>query len=341
MKWHHLAQSGDVPEARSSHSITYVPSTSKLYLFGGEHDPRTPISSDVYAYDTASHNWAKVPASGDIPEPRVAHTATYIEESNLLYFYGGRNGKEMGEGAFGDMRTFSPSTGAWVHIQDAKGTPPPARSYHTATSATGTSSVFVFGGCGEAGRLADLYQFDTRSHTWSALPTHDAIRGRGGSCITSSADGRRLYVLAGFCGHELADSFCYDLAAGKWEEAAPLPVARSVFGAAVHSSPAPSGCSGAGCGHGGHIMAFGGEVDPSTQGHEGAGDFSADLFCYDESARNWHKLSVSNDAGSPGPCARGWYAYTSLEGGLLVHGGLDCKNERLGDMFVLNAHEGH
>ena len=37
------------------------------------------------------------------------------------------------------------------------------------------------------------------------------------------------------------------------------------------------------------------------------------------------------------PCARGWYAYTSLDGDLLVHGGLDHKNERLGDMFVLRG----
>lgn len=29
-----------------------------------------------------------------------------------------------------------------------------------------------------------------------------------------------------------------------------------------------------------HLLAFGGEVDPSTKGHEGAGDFSADLWCW-------------------------------------------------------------
>ena len=33
----------------------------------------------------------------------------------------------------------------------------------------------------------------------------------------ASADGARLYVLAGFCGHELDDAFCFDLTAGKWD----------------------------------------------------------------------------------------------------------------------------
>ena len=56
-----------------------------------------------------------------------------------------------------------------------------------------------------------------QSHTWSPLPSHDAIRGRGGSCLVASADGARLYVLAGFCGHELDDAFCFDLTAGKWD----------------------------------------------------------------------------------------------------------------------------
>ena len=45
-----------------------------------------------------------------------------------------------------------------------------------------------------------------------------------------------------------------------------MPFARSVFGAVAHPTT-------------GRIFAFGGEVDPSMLGHEGAGDFCADLTC--------------------------------------------------------------
>ena len=38
MKWTRLEQSGNLPLARSSHSITAV--GGKCYLFGGEHEPR-------------------------------------------------------------------------------------------------------------------------------------------------------------------------------------------------------------------------------------------------------------------------------------------------------------
>ena len=47
-----------------------------------------------------------------------------------------------------------------------------------------------------------------------------------------------------------------------------MPFARSVFGAVAHPTT-------------GRIFAFGGEVDPSMLGHEGAGDFCADLTCLD------------------------------------------------------------
>eukprot|EP00967_Tisochrysis_lutea_P143609 scaffold266976_cov14-Tisochrysis_lutea.AAC.1 len=49
----------------------------------------------------------------------------------------------------------------------------------------------------------------------------------------------------------------------------------------------------------------------------------------------WHKLSASGS----GPCARGWFASTLLPtGDLVIHGGLDCSNKRLGDMFILHMH---
>ena len=33
--------------------------------------------------------------------------------------------------------------------------------------------------------------------------------------------------------------------------------------------------------HGFDLFRYGGEVDPSTQGHEGAGNFSNEVFCFD------------------------------------------------------------
>lgn len=129
---------------------------------------------------------------------------------------------------------------------------------------------------------------------------------------------------------------------------AQVPLPRSVFGAALHACGPPPASS---CGHGGHVLAFGGEVDPSDKGHDGAGDFTDSLVCFDPAAGGWHQLQLQagasaekplgdEDGGSGGdkPCARGWFAVAAApggSGGMFVSGGLDTSNERLGDLYVL------
>ncbi len=158
MRWELLTGAGATPVERSSHSITYIAGTRKLVLFGGEHDPRTPINSDVHLYDLDGGVWTVASSSSkDVPEPRVAHTAVAVMDKEIMLF-GGRSGKAMGENAYNDLHVFGMETCAWRRIDDAKGAVPAARSYHTAT-ATG-DCMFVFGGCGAEGRLADLHRFD-------------------------------------------------------------------------------------------------------------------------------------------------------------------------------------
>jgi hypothetical protein len=40
--------------------------------------------------------------------------------------------------------------------------------------------LYVFGGCGEAGRLNDLWEFDTSSNSWTQMPSSDAIKVKAG-----------------------------------------------------------------------------------------------------------------------------------------------------------------
>lgn len=239
----------------------------------------------------------------------------------------------MGEGSLGDLYVFDTRTSAWSLVDSGgSGATPQARSYHAMTS-VGTD-LYVFGGCGEGGRLNDLHRYDTAARTWQALPVSSTIAGRGGSCLTATADGKSLLVVAGFCGHELSDLHRFDLAAGSWDcpsccnSNAGLP-SRSVFGTAVHR------CGG-GCSHADHIVAFGGEIDPSDKGHAGAGDFTDEAFCL-HAGHGWHKLEAG---GTRKPCPRGWFASAALpDGRMVVHGGLDNANERLGDMFALSLHD--
>jgi len=67
-----------------------------------------------------------------------------------------------------------------------------------------------------------------------------------------------VYVIGGFYGKEVGEVLCYDSASGHWSTVEqPLQPPRSVFAMGVHNS---------------RIYVFGGELDPSTKGHEGAGE---------------------------------------------------------------------
>ncbi|GIL88835.1 hypothetical protein Vretifemale_16766 [Volvox reticuliferus] len=350
MRWRRLPQAGALPVERSSHSITVV--GNRILLFGGEHDPRVPVGSELYEYSFADGTWRVVDAKGEPPTPRVAHASA--ANGNTLYVFGGRSGLAMGEGASNDLYLFNADTSTWARL-DAQGAIPPKRSYHTMTAVD--NKLYVFGGCGEQGRLNDLYEYDITTNTWRQLatPSADAVPGRGGSCLVAAPKkgGREgewvLYVIAGFCGHELDDMHAYSIADNVWcgsdcpscfttsaetSEGGGHPncklSARSVFGAAVHS------CDQVQCASKDTVLAFGGEVDPSAKGHDGAGDFCSSLMAFGSGGtRAWEAIQAGGD--SPGP--RGWFASTTTpDGRLVIHGGLDANNERLGDMFVLDMH---
>jgi hypothetical protein len=65
---------------------------------------------------------------------------------------------------------------------------PPARSYHAMAAAGG--KVYVFGGCGAAGRLADLWRYDPAAAAWEALPAPPAgVLPRGGAALVATSEG--------------------------------------------------------------------------------------------------------------------------------------------------------
>lgn len=114
-----------------------------------------------------------------------------------------------------------------------------------------------------------------------------------------------------------------------------------MFGTVVHGACGKDGCELAG-----GLLVYGGEVDPSAKGHDGAGDFCSTLLHFRAGA-GWKLLEAAGSAAGAGagaregPGPRGWFACDALQGthgsavGLVLHGGLDGNNERLGDMYVL------
>lgn len=342
-RWTRLAVSRDAPCARSSHALSAI--GGKAFLFGGEATARTAIDSHVHCLDPSNGGqWTRIePASsGLLPPPRIGHAQCATRDT--LMIFGGRSDITMGEGEMNDLWAFQPTTREWSKIEASYGTPPSPRSFHRAASVG--ERLYVFGGCGAEGRLADLHEFDLATRRWTALPPPAELAGRGGASFEASSDGRGLLMAAGFVGHETNDVLRFDLAERTWQRV-PSEWLRPRSVSASLSFAHPSGPV---------VALFGGEVAPSDRGHEGAGGFAADLIAIDPASGTPAHLTVDagtadggGDAiGSPpsaaaAPAARGWAAATAISPteGVLFGGlaGSDAEPERLGDTWLLTLAE--
>ncbi|WOK92966.1 nitrile-specifier protein 5 isoform X2 [Canna indica] len=312
-KWVKFLQKGLGPGARSSHAIKVV--GQKAYAFGGEFTPRLPVDNKLHVFDLKDHSWSVPKVIGDIPPPRVGVTMTSI--GNTIYVFGGRDleHKELNE-----LYSFDTSANEWTLLSSGE-VGPPHRSYHS--MAADEQRVYIFGGCGNAGRLKDLWAFDIDSRQWTEFPSPgENCRPRGGLGLTVCRE--KIWVVYGFSGMELNDVHCFDPSTETWtlvETMGEKPSARSVFSAAAIGK---------------WIITYGGEVDPSDQGHLGAGKFSAEVYALDTDTQCWMRLNDAADASEhPGP--RGWCAFSAAKiddkVGLLVYGGNSPTNDRLDDIF--------
>lgn len=355
--WQRLAADADAdaptPGPRSSHAVAHV--APYVYLLAGERSPRVPVDDEgaVWRLNLAAQGaakWERVPTSGAAPPPCIAPTVVAVGTS--LYLFGGRTAVDMQQGVLGDVYRLDTTTHtwslAWSRAETAGDDCAPApRSYHCATTLGG--KVYVFGGCGPSGRLNDLWAFDPKLASWERMPDppQASVPPRGGAALAALPSQNRLVVVGGFDGDkERADAHSFDVERRAWcldsgggscascaGEAPTLP-ARSVLGVAAHTGCAGDGATG-GCAHASHVVAFGGECDPSvTRSHDSAGRFLADAWCGDGQKGAWHPLkTTTTDDDGPGP--RGWFASCAVPGGMFLHGGLDATNARLPDCWRL------
>jgi N-acetylneuraminic acid mutarotase len=310
---------------RSSHGVTAIGNI--LYVFGGEHKCRHAIDNKLMAFDTTAENadWSVVDAKGTVPEERFAHTQAAVtnDQGTFLYIFAGRQGITMQERALTDMHRFNPNTSTWEAVVFANGgaNMPSARSFHTMCAIGAT--LYVFGGCpaDHAPRSNELFAFDTNTCQWTSLPTFGDIRGRGGATLEASADGKSLFVIAGFCGEEAGDMFQYHIEAQQWTQVPANFRPRSVVSSASYA---------------GSILLFGGEVDPSAKGHEGAGGFANDLLVFDGLTGAAANVDCTSQEL---PTTRGWASADAIGTSFYLVGGLtgdDDAPQRLGDVWRLD-----
>ncbi|KAK1431092.1 hypothetical protein QVD17_14316 [Tagetes erecta] len=312
-KWIKLNQKGTGPGARSSHTITIM--GEKAYSFGGEFKSRVPVDNSLHVFDLNELTWSVAEVTGDIPPPRVGVTMASIGQT--IYVFGGRNAKHV---ELNELHSFDTCTNKWTLLSTGD-TGPTQRSYHSIT--TDDHHVYIFGGCGVAGRLNDLWAFNVDDKTWAKFPLPgDNLKGRGGPGLV--AVGGKIWVVYGFAGMEVDDVHFFDAVSAKWvevETTGEKPTPRSVFSSVAIGK---------------FIFVCGGEVDPSGIGHVGAGKFTREVYALDTETFVWNRVEDGYGGGDH-PGARGWCAFSGgrRDGkeGLMVYGGNSPSNVRLDGVY--------
>jgi hypothetical protein len=307
----------------------------RLVLFGGENVARTPVDSNQALWvadrdDDEKWQWRCIMQKDkETPPPRVGHAQT-VADDRFVYVFGGRAGIEMNEEAMNDLWKLDTTDFTWTKVSDSGGAPPEKRSFHRMLAVN--RSLYVFGGCTAGhGRSADLHRYNLDTHTWSDLGASPLLRGRGGANLLVLDDA--LAVVGGFAGEETNDGHRFDLSKQTWEPKLMEELdglrPRSVCVAGSFLSK-------------GVCVLFGGEVDPSTKGHEGAGGFANDIIQLDGKTAKY--LGSIAAASSEWPATRGWSDAASHDNGdtgnLYLFGGLSGDDEnpqRLDDLWRLEV----
>jgi len=324
------------PLPRSSHGVSIY--KNKLYLFGGENVARVPIGSELHCLDLndkSSLEWTTLNVNEkDKPSPRVAHSQTIVNDT--IYIFGGRQGVQMNEAPLNDIYRIKLSEDSlkWENIV-TKGQIPSERSFHgmcSGKSLDGGDAIYIFGGCGASGRLNDVYMLDLETLEWIQFPSFDKIAGRGGASFFCSNN--FLYVVSGFIGKETNDAYSMNLTTKTWREETVTGKFRP-RSVCAHSKISVKGSD--------YLAVFGGEVNPSEKGHEGAGSFANDLILLPINTSTGElECAFEVELNGPAAVSRGWtmMASDSENEGLFMYGGLTGSDEnplRLDDVVCIEV----
>ncbi|KAM0748369.1 galactose oxidase [Meredithblackwellia eburnea MCA 4105] len=351
-KWTRISLQNAPALKLSSHSLAVI--KDNAFIFGGELKPRTPVSSDVTVISLKDGSTRTIsPPSPSSPWPSARVGAGLTQNNGKLYLWGGRGGKDMG--TFNDdedVWAFDPTSESWQSLT-TNGDRPQQRSFHALTSqkpdarpfftpSGNQDSLYLHAGCPPKGRLATLHSLSLPTLTWKELPSAPEP-ARGGTVLAPLLQpGGTLARFGGFAGFELGGPLeLFDTAKEEWTvvEAGNVvsgeegPAKRSVHGLLPFKSEVNEDIVA--------VMVMGErEGAPAALGHDGAGAFHADawaLLSRPSGTYSWLSLPPSKDT-TETPEARGWFASSTWgTDKVIVHGGLNEKNERLDDLWVLEV----
>lgn len=149
--WTLLSPTGTPPAARSGHAAAYDDINDRMMIFGG-YDVSTALN-DVWVLENASGSggtpaWTQLAPTGGPPVVRAHASAVHDAANNTLTVFGGHN--TPGTVYYNDVWLLNNANGTggsptWTELSPT-GSPPIARSSHTALYDATNNRMIIFGG---------------------------------------------------------------------------------------------------------------------------------------------------------------------------------------------------
>ncbi|GLU08345.1 hypothetical protein SLE2022_252630 [Rubroshorea leprosula] len=187
--WSFVEAKGDIPLARSGHTV--VRASSVLILFGGEGAKRRKLN-DLHMFDLKSLTWLPLHCTGTGPSPRSNHVATLYDDKTLLIFGGASKSKTLN-----DLYSLDFETMIWSRIKKQGFHPSPRAGCCGVLCGT---KWYIAGGGSRKKRHAETLIFDIVKVEWSLVissPPSSITANKGFSLVHVPHKDKDLLVAFG------------------------------------------------------------------------------------------------------------------------------------------------
>lgn len=143
------------PVERSGHTLSQIPGTDKVILFGGYNGT---ILNDTWVFDLSDNEWTKIITIGS-PDGRYDHEMAFIDEIDKVIMFGGkRNSNDLN-----DTWIFDYSNNNWTKLNFLIS--PSNRSGYALATILGTDRILLHGGIGHE-IYGDTWIYDLSDNLW-------------------------------------------------------------------------------------------------------------------------------------------------------------------------------
>ena len=153
--WSDVSPGAPGPVERCLHQCAFDTANGSLLLFGGQTgglgSPSRTLN-DLWRYDLSLETWTEIGLEGERPAERLFTSFVSDPGSRRFLLFGGGTTA----GPLNDLWSYGPDD-RWTEVETS-GTTPEARENHDGVFVPDSGSLYIFGGAGSGGKLADLWR---------------------------------------------------------------------------------------------------------------------------------------------------------------------------------------